>query len=101
MTKMNRRQFLDRSKRAGLGLAGVAILGGDREAHGAEGKVFRAGAHAMDITPDWWPITVNGGFQPATPRRPRTPCTPDAWCWMTVPGRSPWCKSTVAWYRDP
>jgi len=27
-------------------------------------KQFRAGAFAADITPDWFPIVVNGGFQP-------------------------------------
>ncbi len=30
----------------------------------AEAKPFRAGAHAMDVTPTWFPIAVNGGFQP-------------------------------------
>ena len=25
---------------------------------------FRAGAVAVDVTPDWFPIVVNGGFQP-------------------------------------
>jgi len=33
-------------------------------AEGPPAKVFRAGAYAMDVTPDWFPIVVNGGFQP-------------------------------------
>ena len=34
------------------------------EQPGARGKQFRAGAYAIDITPDWFPVVVNGGFQP-------------------------------------
>jgi hypothetical protein len=47
---------------AGLGLLATVALG----AEGASPKPgpFRAGAYAMDITPDWFPIVVNGGFQP-------------------------------------
>ena len=30
----------------------------------AKAKVFRAGAYAQDITPDWFPVVVNGGFKP-------------------------------------
>ena len=41
---------------SGVGRAGVASA--------AESKPFRAGACAMDITPTWFPIVVNGGFQP-------------------------------------
>jgi len=29
----------------------------------AQDKVFRAGAHAQDVTPIQWPVSVNGGFQ--------------------------------------
>jgi hypothetical protein len=36
---------------------------GAEQAPGAA-KQFRAGAFAADITPDWFPIVVNGGFQP-------------------------------------
>ncbi len=41
---------------SGSGRAGVASA--------AESKPFLAGACAMDITPTWFPIVVNGGFQP-------------------------------------
>src|SRR6516225_4335941 len=30
---------------------------------GERAKVFRAGAHAQDITPTKFPVSVNGGFQ--------------------------------------
>src|SRR3954470_21939902 len=34
-----------------------------RPLRGDEKRVFRAGAHAMDITPQKFPISVNGGMQ--------------------------------------
>jgi len=34
------------------------------EQPGSPAKRFCAGAFAIDITPDWFPIVVNGGFQP-------------------------------------
>ncbi|MCX7424659.1 MAG: hypothetical protein NTW96_03375 [Planctomycetia bacterium] len=64
MTTITRREFLERSSTTGLALAaGAAALGRAATARGAD-KVFRAGAHAVDITPDWFPVAVNGGFQP-------------------------------------
>lgn len=32
-------------------------------AAGADDPVFRAGAHAQDVTPETFPVSVNGGFQ--------------------------------------
>ena len=40
-------------------LAGALTAGAEPPA-----KQFRAGAFAVDVTPDWFPIVVNGGFQP-------------------------------------
>lgn len=45
-----------------VGLVLAALLGADRLA-AQEAKVFRAGAFAMDITPEKFPISVNGGMQ--------------------------------------
>jgi len=44
-----------------VGLGGRA---GGNSARASEEKPFRAGAYAMDITPTWFPIVVNGMFQP-------------------------------------
>lgn len=76
MTEITRRTFLDHTKNTSLALAaGFAALGKAADAddqispdnnkpNGA--KIFRAGAHAMDITPTWFPVLVNGNFQPQT-----------------------------------
>ena len=45
-------------------LVGLGTFRGAESAGGDEAKPFRAGAHAMDITPTWFPIVVNGMFQP-------------------------------------
>ena len=48
-----------------LGFTSVAILLGVllfALTAGAEDKVFRAGAVAQDITPEKWPVSVNGGM---------------------------------------
>jgi hypothetical protein len=39
------------------------LLGGARLPAGGGKKVFRAGAHAIDITPQRFPVSVNGGMQ--------------------------------------
>jgi len=43
---------------------GMNVLAGAAVASAREPKPFRAGAYAMDITPTWFPIVVNGHFQP-------------------------------------
>lgn len=50
---------------------GVPILGAERAVQPA--KQFRAGAFAIDITPDWFPIVVNGGFQPHYAKKAHDP----------------------------
>ncbi len=75
MTEITRRAFLDRTKNTSLVLAaGFAALGSMADAeekssaeNKSEGaKVFRAGAYAMDITPTWFPVLVNGYFNTRT-----------------------------------
>jgi hypothetical protein len=68
--QLTRREFLDRTKGAGLAAtAGLPLLH-SLQAAAAEttqhegGKQFRAGAFAVDITPEEFPVVVNGGFQP-------------------------------------
>ena len=39
-----------------------ALLAGPSAAAEQGGKVFRAGAHAQDITPVKFPVSVNGGM---------------------------------------
>ncbi len=47
----------------GLALAVLAVLTLAAAPLSAQNKVFRAGAHAQDITPIKFPISVNGGMQ--------------------------------------
>ena len=62
---MKRREMLVSTGAAVLGLSAFPLR---CEADGspAPGRpgLFRAGAHAQDVTPDWFPVVVNGGFQP-------------------------------------
>jgi len=51
------------------------------------GKQFRAGAFAQDITPDWFPIVVNGGFQPHYANKAHDPL--HARCLVLDDGRGP------------
>ena len=48
---------------------------------------FRAGAFAQDITPDWFPIVVNGGFQPRYAEEALDPL--HARCLVLDDGRGP------------
>lgn len=43
------------------------------EAPGEGDRPFRAGAVAVDITPDWFPVVVNGGFQPHYAQKAQDP----------------------------
>jgi neutral ceramidase len=44
-------------------MTAVAVVSlGARQAHAAPKKVFRAGAYAMDVSPPFGPLLVNGGF---------------------------------------
>lgn len=43
------------------------------EPPGSAAKRFSAGAFAIDITPDWFPIVVNGGFQPHYAKKAQDP----------------------------
>ena len=47
-----------------LVVVGVGHFGSAESASAADAKPFRAGAYAMDITPTWFPVVVNGLFQP-------------------------------------
>ncbi|MDZ7619439.1 MAG: hypothetical protein U1E05_20765, partial [Patescibacteria group bacterium] len=62
---MKRREMLVSTGAAVLGLSAFPLR---CEADGAppagQPGTFRAGAHAQNITPDWFPVVVNGGFQP-------------------------------------
>ena len=50
---------------AGLvALGALAPAGIAAEAPAKPSPLFRAGAYAQDITPDWFPVVVNGGFRP-------------------------------------
>ncbi|MEA1950421.1 MAG: hypothetical protein U9N87_03495, partial [Planctomycetota bacterium] len=63
MSEISRRTFLDRTKNTTLALAsGLGALSSATVAESkTDGKkVFRAGAHAVDITPTWFPVLVNG-----------------------------------------
>ena len=69
MSHITRRTFLDRTKNTTLALAaGLGALGGPASAASRPDgkKQFRAGAHAMDITPTWFPVLVNGYFESRT-----------------------------------
>lgn len=60
--RLYRFRFLAACCAAALAVAQPWPAAGEGPA-GAE-RPFRAGAFAQDITPDWFPIVVNGGFQP-------------------------------------
>ena len=62
---MKRREMLVSTGAAVLGLSAFPFRSTAEGADisGSPG-VFRAGAHAQDITPDWFPVVVNGGFKP-------------------------------------
>ena len=47
-----------------IGVVGLTFCAQVAAEEDKPAKLFRAGAYAMDITPDWFPIVVNGGFQP-------------------------------------
>src|SRR5688572_14752467 len=51
-----------RSIRAVMAITAFVVTASPLPAADAK-KVFRAGAHAMDITPQKFPISVNGGMQ--------------------------------------
>ena len=63
---MRRRELLTAAGAALMGMGirpfGTYAQGGAQGGKGA--KVFRAGAFAQDITPEYFPIAVNGGFSP-------------------------------------
>ena len=76
LSDITRRTFLDRTKNTTLALAtGLgAFSSAATAASKTDGKkVFRAGAHAIDITPTWFPVIVNGGFQPRTATKAHDP----------------------------
>ena len=62
---MKRREMLVSTGAAVLGLSAFPFRSAAETAD-APGRpgAFRAGAHAQDITPDWFPVVVNGGFRP-------------------------------------
>ncbi len=63
---MRRRELLTAAGAALMGM-GIRPFGAyaQGDAQGGKGaKVFRAGAFAQDITPEYFPIAVNGGFSP-------------------------------------
>ena len=45
-------------------LCGPTAFGQVEPGDAEPAKVFRAGAYAIDVTPDWFPVLVNGLFQP-------------------------------------
>ena len=47
-----------------LGIACLPAIASAADPPATPAKQFRAGTAAVDITPDWFPIVVNGGFQP-------------------------------------
>ncbi len=62
---MQRREMLVSTGAAVLGLSAFPFRWAAEAAEDAGGAgPFRAGAYAQDITPDWFPVVVNGGFQP-------------------------------------
>ncbi|MDY0167137.1 MAG: LamG-like jellyroll fold domain-containing protein [Thermoguttaceae bacterium] len=62
---MKRREMLVSTGAAVLGLSAFPFRGVAEAADvPSRPGAFRAGAHAQDITPDWFPVVVNGGFQP-------------------------------------
>ncbi len=76
MPKITRRTFLDRTKNTTLALAtGMGTLASTASAGNKPNgeKLFRAGAHAIDITPTWFPVLVNGNFQPKTATKANDP----------------------------
>jgi len=57
----NRRQFLRTSSLAGAGLLALGLDAATSRASSPSGKrVFRAGAHAIDVSPPKLPVIVNG-----------------------------------------
>jgi len=58
---MSRREF---------GLTAAVAAGGAALAGEAKGKVFRAGAAAVDVMPKKWPVLVSGGFLERKAGRP-------------------------------
>ena len=55
------------------GLAMLLVFAGPVWAAEDATERFQAGAYAQDITPDWFPIVVNGGFQPRYAERALDP----------------------------
>src|SRR5688572_13387590 len=61
MTRMTTRHHYALPLMLALGCVAVAV----RDADAApQGRVFRAGAYAVDVTPEKFPVIVNGGFFP-------------------------------------
>jgi neutral ceramidase len=52
---------------------GVVLGAGFEHGHAAEGKVFKAGAYAQDITPEKFPIGVNGNMSDVLAKRAADP----------------------------
>ena len=80
-------------------LVAMMVVAGTLAAGGAAGgeKVFRAGAYAQDITPQKFPVSVNGGMsdrQATAAPRPR--CTPAAWSSTTARPSSPSSSAIAA-----
>lgn len=66
MFGMNRREMLTAAGAAlvGMGIRPFGARAQGDDAQGGGAKIFRAGAFAQDITPEYFPIAVNGGFTP-------------------------------------
>ncbi len=61
--KISRRTLLRRTALAGGALCVPSVLLGCKTSRVEPPKIFRAGAHAIDITPKKFPISVNGMMQ--------------------------------------
>ncbi len=97
MSEISRRTFLDRTKNTTLALAtGLGALSSAATAESkTDGKkIFRAGAHAIDITPTWFPVLVNGGFQPRTATKAHDPL--HARCLVLDDGTGQDCMGQIA-----
>ena len=57
----------------GVALLAVSLMQAATAGADPPAKQFRAGAYAIDITPEWFPIVVNGGFQPHYAQKAQDP----------------------------
>ena len=80
MSDITRRTFLDRAKNTTLALAAgastlvsTASANSNNDVKNDGKKQFQAGAYAMDITPTWFPVLVNGNFMPKTATKANDP----------------------------